>query len=161
MYAYHYARQELINSAPNTLFSYLDDPSRLSAHMERSSWRMGGGEMSIELGGGNWQQVDSTALMRGTAFGMSLQVRSRLTEYAPPRKKAWETIGEPHLLVIGGYRMGVEVTDASMGALLRVFIDYNRPSHFPARLLGALFGRSYARWCVNTMATDARDHFLK
>lgn len=159
MYTYHYARQSEVPCPAEALFRHLDDPTRLSAHMGRASWQMGGGKMSIELGDGGWQQVGATALMQGRALGIALRVRSRLVEYAPPQRKTWETDGEPDLLMIGRYRMGLEISDRPAGALLRVFIDYDPPQHFPARALGVVFGRFYARWCVDTMVADALKHF--
>ena len=66
-------------------------------------------------------------------------------------------MGDLQLLVIGQYRMGVEITPEGRLTRLLVFIDYDLP---PANTwLGRLFGRMYARWCVAQMTKGARDHF--
>ena len=41
------------------VFTYVDDPTRLSSHMSKSSWMMGGGQMEIELDGGRGHNVGS------------------------------------------------------------------------------------------------------
>jgi hypothetical protein len=83
-----------------------------------------------------------------------------VTECAPPRRKVWETVGTPRLLVIGPYRMGFEVSpEGAAGSRLRVFIDYALPTGAPARWLGRALGGAYARWCTHRMVRDAVSHF--
>jgi hypothetical protein len=77
----------------------------------------------------------------------------------PPHRKEWETIGRPWLLVIGDYRLGFEIASAGESANLRVFIGHNLPSSPELRLLGYIFGRVYARWCVRQMVDGARANF--
>jgi hypothetical protein len=90
---------------------------------------------------------------------MELAVEEVVTERKPPHRKVWETMGSPQLLVIGPYRMGVEVTPEGQTSRLRVFIDYALPERAPARWLGRLFGRYYARWCTRQMVDDAVTYF--
>ncbi len=63
-------------------------------------------------------------------------------------------MGEPRLLIIGPYRMGFDLVAVGADAKLRVAIDYQLMGL--SRLLGRLFGRSYAKWCVRQMAQDAQ-----
>ena len=70
--------------------------------------------------------------------------------------KAWETVAEPRLLVVGHYRMGFEVQPASGGSRVRVFIDYALPEAGLPRLLGILFANWYADWCTRMMADDVK-----
>ena len=88
-----------------------------------------------------------------------LSVEEIVTERVPLQRKVWETTGSPKLLVIGQYRMGFEITSEGNGSLLRVDIDYALPEDAPARWLGSLFGRFYARWCTRQMLADAEKHF--
>jgi hypothetical protein len=92
-------------------------------------------------------------------FGLVLSVEEIVIERVPPQRKVWETTGSPKLLVIGQYRMGFEITSQGNGSLLRVDIDYALPEDAPARSLGSLFGRFYARWCTRQMLADAAKHF--
>lgn len=141
-----------------TAFNYLDDHERLAAHMTSSSSMMAGGSMAFAFDEARGRMVGSIISMTGNVFGIALAAQEQITERAPPLRKAWETTGTPHLLVIGKYRMGFELIPANDGFELRVFIDYSLPTGF-ARLLGLFAGRGYARWCVNAMARDAEKHF--
>jgi len=141
------------------VFAHVDDHTRLSSHMSRSSWMMGGGRMEIELDSGRGQTVGSRIRLAGKIFGMRLSVEEVVTERDPPHRKVWETTGSPRLLVIGRYRMGFEVTPRGNSALLRVYIDYALPESVPARWFGYLLGRYYARWCARQMVNDAVRHF--
>jgi len=92
-------------------------------------------------------------------MGIELFLEEVVTEREPPRHKAWETIGSPRLLVIGGYRLGFDITDGNNTSELRVFIDYDLPAALVSRWLGYIFGKMYAKWCVQQMVNGARDHF--
>jgi hypothetical protein len=97
--------------------------------------------------------------LEGRVLGIGLLVEEVVSERDPPTRKAWETIGKPRLLVIGGYRMGFAITPQGASSQLRVFIDYAPPATPIGRLLCALFGGVYARWCAEQMVDDAARHF--
>ena len=97
--------------------------------------------------------------LAGRVFGVELLVDEIVTERDPPRRKVWETTGAPKLLAIGHYRMGFELSPQGNGSMLRVFIEYALPEMAPARWLGRLFGKRYARWCTQRMVDDAVRHF--
>lgn len=144
---------------PATLFAHLDDPMRLSSHMGRRSWRMGGGRMDVSVDSGGGREVGSHIVLAGSAFGIPLGLDEVIVERRPPEAKAWETVGEPRLLVIGAYRMGFAIQPQACGSSLRVFIDYALPARGASRWLGRMFGSAYARWCTRTMVADAAAHF--
>jgi hypothetical protein len=151
----HYEASALVAAPPQTVFAYADDPARLSSHMSKSSWMMGGGRMLTELDAGQGQTVGSRIRLSGRVFGLELSVEEIVIERVPPQRKVWETIGSPRLLVIGHYRMGFEIASQEKGSLLRVYIDYALPQDAPARWLGFLLGRYYARWCTQRIVNDA------
>ena len=159
MLPYHDESRAVLPIAASVLFAYLDDHARLAAHMSKSSWRMGGGRMSIELDEAGGHRVGSRIRMAGRVLGISLALEEAVTEYEVPHRKVWETIGQPRLLVVGGYRMGFEISPQPHGSQLRVFIDYDLPRATPVRGLTALLARYYARWCTSQMVTDAVKHF--
>lgn len=132
----------------DSVFAYADDPARLSSHMSKSSWMMGGGRMESEFDAGLGQTVGSRISLSGRVFGVNLSLDEVVIERVPPERKAWQTTGSPRLLVIGHYRMGFEIVSQENGSLLRVYIDYSLPEDAPARWLGFLLGRYYARWCT-------------
>jgi hypothetical protein len=155
----HYEESAFIHGSPNQVFDYVDDHSRLSSHMSESSWMMGGGRMSIEVDEGRGQVVGSHIRLGGKVFGIKVFLDEVVTHRESPRKKVWETVGNPKLLVIGKYSMGVEIYDEKGGSRLRVFIDYELPTEASTRWLGYLLGGMYAKWCVRQMLRDAREQF--
>jgi hypothetical protein len=148
-----------VEAPPDAVFSYLDDHSRLSAHMSKRSWMMAGSSMALELDAAGGREVGSRIRLSGRVLGMMLWVDEIVTERNPPQRKVWETTAEPQLLIIGKYRMGFEIEPRMTGSHLRVFIDYALPVTFPARWLGRILGRLYAQWCTSRMANDAAMHF--
>jgi Polyketide cyclase / dehydrase and lipid transport len=151
----------LVRASADELFDYVDDYARLSSHMNRSTWMMGGGRMETEVDPGGGRRVGSRIRMSGRVFGLLLSLEEVVTERVPPRRKVWETIGRPRLLVIGNYRMGFEIEPQGTGSTLRVFIDYALPGTPAAWWLGRLFGRHYARWCTRRMVSDASRWFVE
>lgn len=152
----HYHEDAAINTSSTTLFDYLNDHTRLSSHMSKSSWMMGGGQMTTSIDEGRGQRVGSHIRLSGKAFGVSIYLDEVVTRYEPPRFKSWETVGTPKLIIIGHYRMGVEITSGEYSTL-RVFIDYNLPQTHT--WLGYLFSKTYAKWCVRQMLYGAREYF--
>lgn len=148
-----------VATPPAALFDRLDDPTRLSAHMSTSSWRMVGGGMETVLDEGRGQRPGSRTVLRGRVLGMTLSVESAVVERTPPVRKTWETVGEPRLLVIGRYRMGYEIGSSGTASRVTVFIDYAPPHTVAGRVLCALLGGFYARWCVHEMLAAATTRF--
>ena len=155
----HFETQVEVGAPPAKVFDFLDDHRRLSAHMTESSWMMVGSHMTIGMDEKQGRAVGAKITLSGSILGLSLIVEEVITEYEAPYTKAWKTIGSPRLLVIGPYSMGFSLSPRQGGSQLRVFIDYSPPSEGASRLLGRLFGKSYARWCTNRMARDATLHF--
>ena len=153
----HYESRVLIKAPAEDVFAYVDDPAHLSSHMDESSWMMGGGRMDISVDDGRGQRVGSHIRLSGKVFGVTLFLDEEVTRREPPRMKVWETVGNLRLLVIGHYRMGVEVEPQESNSLLRVYIDYDLP--LTNAWLGRLFGGIYAKWCVRQMIKGTRDHF--
>jgi hypothetical protein len=148
-----------IQTTPKALFAYLDDQVSLGSHMEKPSAMMLGGSMRYILDEGKGRRLGSVIRMEGAFLGIRLSVEEVVTEREPPVRKAWETRGIPHLLILVGYRMGFDVSPADRGQRLRVFIEYNTPRTLFGRIAGFLFAGLYARWCIGRMATEVAAHF--
>ena len=156
---FHTESTRIVTASADAAFSHLDDHNRLAGHMNQSSWLMAGSRMTIEMDAAKGRATGSHIHLRGRVLGIPIQVEEVVTEHEPPFRKAWETIGDPKLLVIGHYKMGFEITRQSTSSLLRVFIDYDLPEPWLTRLLGNLLGGFYARWCTDSMAKDAAAYF--
>lgn len=158
-FAYHYEASAVVRARAEDVFRFVDDPMALASHMGKSSWRTGGGRMSMEFDAGGGRVPGSRIVMRGSVMGLQLELEEIVYERDVPRRKTWATVGTPRLLVIGHYRMGFSIEPAAEHSSLRVFIDYELPAGGLPRLLGLLFAGFYARWCVDRMLDDAARHF--
>ena len=155
----HYEESMLITANPNAVFEYVDDHKRFSSHMSKSSWMMGGGRMDASVDEGQGQKMGSHIILSGKAFGIPLSLDEVVTLYNPPRAKAWKTVGEPKLLIIGSYSMGIEIKPQNLDSQLLVYINYDLPK--TNVWLGYLLSGFYAKWCVRQMINGARDEFNK
>jgi hypothetical protein len=154
-YPAHEEEAVQVAASCESLYEYLDDPARLGAHMSRRNWRTAGMRMDYALDPQRGQGVGARIGLRGALLGLRLAVDEVVVESEPPYRKSWETVGVPRLLVIGPYRMGFRIErGAPVNAVLTVFIDYQ-----PKRKILSGLVRVYARWCVTSMASDARRHF--
>jgi len=95
--------------------------------------------------------------MSGRVFGANIFLDEVVTRHEPPILKAWETVGNLNLLVIGHYQMEIKIQPKNSKSLLNISIDYNLPQKNV--WLGRLFGDVYARWCVKQMINGVKDHF--
>lgn len=154
-YARHRETRVDVHAAAPELFDHLDDPRRLASHMSKSSLAMAGGSMSFTFDAGGGRAVGSRMRLAGRMLGIQLFVEESVTERRPPHAKAWETRGEPSLLVIGRYRMGFVIEPRGAVSLLRVYIDYDLPKG-GWRWAAYLLGDAYAGWCTRRMAHDAK-----
>jgi hypothetical protein len=160
-YERHYEEHVTLPVGAEKIFSYADDFSQLSSHMNKSSSMMMGGSMETLLDEGRGQAIGSHIRMKGKMMGIELSLDEVVTEREPPRHKVWETIGRQRLLVIDRYRLGFDISKRDRVSDLRVFIDYDLPAKIPLRWLGLAFGKFYAKWCVQQMVNDARERFIR
>jgi hypothetical protein len=159
IYSLHHQDSKLISADAAEIFAFIDDHTRLSSHMNKSSWMMGGGRMDTAVDEGHGQDVGSHIRMSGNAFGITLSLDEVVTHREPPHLKVWETVGTPKLLVVGHYRMKAEIEPQENGSLLTVSIDYDLPA--TNVWLGKLFSGMYAQWCIQQMIKDTYRHFQK
>ncbi len=156
---YHHQKEVIIPASQAEVFAYLDDQTRLAAHMEKRSMMLLGGRMTYDFDAAQGRSVGSVIRMGGHFLGLALVVVEVVTERTPPAHKTWETRGRQRLLIIDSYVMGFETRDIAGRTSTRVYIDYRLPSSLPGRWFGLLFAGFYARWCVSRMLDDASRHF--
>lgn len=156
--SHHFEDTVVINASAEAVFAYADDHKNFSSHMNKASWMMGGGKMETTVDKGEGKKIGSHIKMGGKVFGIELFLDEVVTKYEPPYKKVWQTVGDVKLLVIGHYTLGFEITPQKNGSNLKVFIDYELPSG-PSKILGILFSKIYAKWCVNQMINGVAENF--
>lgn len=154
----HYEQTAMIAATPVEVFAFADDHRNFSAHMNESSLMMAGSSMETVIDEGGGQKVGSHIKMSGKVLGIPIDLNEVVVERVPPQRKVWETVGTPHLLVVGSYVLGFEITPKDSGSSFRVFIEYGLP-HGYAQIMGLLLGKIYAKWCVGQMARSVRNHF--
>jgi hypothetical protein len=111
--------------------------------------------MEYDLDGQQGQAIGSRIVLRGRALWVEFYVEQVVTEREPPRLKAWETVGQVRLVVVGPYRVEFRIEPASLeGSRLAIDIQCEPVARCPLWLT-----RLYARWCVWRMASDAARHF--
>lgn len=158
-YPLHHEASGDVAASPAALFAHLDDPARLSSHMQKRSMAMMGATMQLETDALGGKAIGSVIRMRGRVLGIALGLEETVSRREPPFLKTWDTLGEPDLLVIGAYRMGFRIAASDGGSRLTVFIDYALPSARSMRWLRGLLAPVYARWCCARMLGDAQQAF--
>ena len=159
IYAHSAQADVEVAASAERVFDYLDDQPNTGAHMKRSSLMMLMGSMAYSFDHARGRSVGSVITMSGNVAGLKLHAEQIVTQRQPPFLKAWETRGEPHLFVIGHYRMRFQIEAMASLCRLSVFIDYNDPRPIIGRTAGRLLAAGYARWCVKRIATDAEEAF--
>lgn len=154
--AFTKAAEAVVPADPTAVFTILDDPRRLGRHMEKPSAIMLGGSMRTTLDDKGGRAVGSVIQVEGSVLGFTLSILEKVIERDPPRRKVWETIEEPRLIVFGNYRLGFEIAPEGPGSRVRVFIYYDLPRTALGRLLGPVGAHAYARWCVTRMLAEAQ-----
>lgn len=157
-FSFHHEKEVRLNTSPEDAFVYLDDFRRLSAHMANASAMMAGSKMTLSTDEQDGQAPGARVRMEGKVPGLTRALEEVVTEREPPFTKVWQTV-RSELLVIGQYQLGFALGASGDRSLLRVFIDYDLPRHGFARWWGKLLGETYARWCVERMASDAAARF--
>lgn len=158
-YQHHLASNVELNATSEVAFEFLNDPHHLSSHMRKKSIMMAGSKMDIKLDSKGGKVVGSEIILEGAMMGIPLFVREFVTEIIPAKRKIWETEGPQKMLIIDQYKMGFDLSPNDGKSNLHVFINYNLPKSGIGRLLGKMFARSYAQWCTDKMASDAKKHF--
>lgn len=154
----HLEKSSLVAKDITSVFDFIDDHIKFSSHMNKSSWMMGGAKMTTEVDKDKGQKIGSHIKMGGKIMGFNLFLDEVVTERSRPTRKVWKTVGNPNLLVIGNYQMGVELVPENNKTKLKVFIDYDLPDG-ASKVLGVMFGNMYAKWCVDQMLNGVVDHF--
>ena len=155
----HYEESVLIPVSPQEVFAFVDDHTRFSSHMTKSTLMMGGEKMNIQLDENEGKKVGSHIRMDTNILGIKIFLDEVVTVHSPPYKKGWKTVGDINLVVIGHYTMALEITPKESGSALTVSIDYELPDKLT--WLGILFGGMYAKWCVRQMIGGTKDYFAE
>ena len=92
---YHDHAESIIRASQAQVFAYLDDLTRLAAHMEKRSMMMLGGRMTYEFDAAQGRAVGSVIRMGGSFLGIPLFVEELVTKRIPPHPQALGNKGTP------------------------------------------------------------------
>ena len=159
LFSRHTESSVVVHVAPEAVFAFMDAHENIAAHMERPTWAMLGGTMTSSIDKLAGKETGSVIRIAGTVLGISISLAEEIVERLPPRRKRWETIGKPQLMVMGGYRMGFDIERMADGCRVTVVIDYDIPEGIWGSLLGRLFAPAYARWCVQRIVDTVAHEF--
>lgn len=146
-------RETIIAASAECVFGYVDDIRNLARHMsERGSMPMMGSKLKLEILTAEPTGVGATYLYSGRMLGLAIDFPETVNRYVPGRENVWRTIGEPRLLIIESYEMGVRVEPIAEGQTrLTIAVDYTLPRSGLWHVLGRLLAATYARWCLDSM----------
>lgn len=158
-YSRHYEETKTISASPKEVFEFVDNPLHLSEHMAEPTPQMLWGWMKNTPDADGGMKVGSIMRVEGSVLGIGLSLIERVIEREVPTHKAWQTFDDIHLLVIGHYIMGFDLSQQENISKLRVYIDYNLPPSGLGKVFGLILGDLYAKWCVTQMLNDTKKHF--
>ena len=144
-----------IAAAPETVFAHVDDFQNVGWHMTERSVAMMGSRLRLDRLSESTTGVGARYRWHGRIAGLAVDVTEAVTEWVPNRRKVWETVGQPRLIIMSGYRMSFTVAPTSVGTVLTITIEYELPGFLVGRVLGWLLGDMYSRWCLRWMCRDA------
>jgi hypothetical protein len=145
-----------IHGPAHVVFEFLDDFARLGGHMSQRSMALLGSRLDLDRLSPQATGVGARYRWHGRILGLAVDLTEVVTEWVRDRRKAWQTVGEPRLIVMSGYRMGFTVAQGQSDSALTVEIEYDPPRTRGGRLLAWLLGDAYARWCLRRMCRDAK-----
>lgn len=147
-----------ITASAERVFAYVDDIRNLARHMSESrSMPMMGSKLKLEILTPASTGVGATYRYSGRMLGLTLDFSEMVTKYIPGRGKIWHTIGDPQLLIVSNYEMGLTVNPMSADVCrLTIAFDYELPRSMVGRLLGRALAGSYARWCLDSMVQGTK-----
>ena len=153
-------KQILIEAPPQKVFAQMDDFSKTGMHMGESSMMMMGSKLKLEQLSSNATGVGATYRWHGKIMGMAIDFTETVSQWQPPERKEWETVGEAKIIIMSWYRMWFEIRPVEHGTLAKLFISYLPPQNWFFKILSFLLARLYCNWCLNNMLNDTKKTFV-
>jgi hypothetical protein len=151
-------RSVVIAAPAERVFAYVDDIRNMARHMsEERSMAMMGSRLTLEIVTPEVTGIGATYRYFGRMMGLTLDFSETVTRYVPGREKGLRTIGDPRLLIIGGYEMGVNVQPLTeVSCRLTITFGYDLPRAGLWRIVGWALAPWYGRWCLDSMTQGAK-----
>lgn len=144
-----------INAPPETIFAFMDDIHNSGMHMTGRSMAMFGSRLNLEVLSTASTGPDVSYRWKGRIVGLPVDFTVVVKKWIKDVEKVWETIGHPKVIVIGWFRMFLNLTPVDGKTSVTLGITYDRPKGLLGKLLCLLLGPWYAKWCLKKMLRDA------
>ncbi|HUC82583.1 MAG TPA: SRPBCC family protein [Flavisolibacter sp.] len=149
-------KQKVIQATPQKVFAQMDDFSKTGMHMGESSMMMMGSKLRLEQLSPNATGVGASYRWHGKIMGLAIDFTETVTEWQPPERKEWQTIGKARIIIMSWYRMWFEIMPVEQGTLVKLSISYLPQKNGFFKILSFLFARLYCNWCLNNMLNDTK-----
>lgn len=149
-------KQILIQASQQKVFAQMDDFSKTGMHMGESSMMMMGSKLKLEQLSPSTTGVGATYRWYGKIIGLAMDFTETVTEWQPPERKEWETIGKAKIIIMSWYRMWFEIGPGEHGTMVRLSISYLPPENWFFKILSFLFVKFYCNWCLKNMLNDTK-----
>lgn len=140
---------------PEIVFGCLDDLGVTGMHMSQSSMPLMGGKMDLEFLTPQKTGLHTKYRWTGKVLWWPLDFSVEVTEWVRGRKKTWETIGSPEMVIFSWFRMKLRVEEIPGGSIAYLSIGYKKAKGFFNKIICSLVGDWYSRWCLRKMLTDS------
>lgn len=153
----NYEKLAVIKGSPEEVFSFMDDIENIGMHMTKSNAPMMGSKLTIE-----WLTQFKTGLgskyrWKGNVMGMEMDFTVEVSRWIKDAEKKWGTTGNAKMIVLSWFEMYFYLQPFEDGRTQVILgINYTKSK---GSILGFLLGRSYSKWCVNSMLRDTIKHF--
>ena len=152
----NYERTMIINGHPDSVFAFMDDIRNTGKHMTKKSSAMAGSKLKIEWLSAHFTGPGTKYRWTGKVMGMKMDFTVEVSKWTKGKEKKWGTVGDAKMIVIDWFEMYLWIEPTPDGkSKVKLGIDYTKPKSF----LGFMLGKTYSKWCVNSMLKDTRKHF--
>ncbi|MBB1286855.1 SRPBCC family protein [Flavisolibacter sp. BT320] len=98
-------KKMVIPAPPQKVFEQMDDFSKTGMHMGESSMLMMGSKLTLEQLSQNATCVGASYRWHGKIMGLAIDFAETVTEWQPPERKEWQTIGKAKIIIMSWYKM--------------------------------------------------------
>jgi len=152
----YYQKEMLIKGSPEEVFAFMDDIRNTGKHMTENSGPMAGGKLNIEWLSGHKTGLGTRYRWTGKVLGMKMDFTVEVSKWLAGKEKTWGTVGPAKMIVIDWFEMDL-LTSPENNERTKARLEIHYTKH--KGILGFLFGKWYAKWCVKSMLKDTRKHF--
>lgn len=121
----------LIRTPRETVFRFMDDPSRGGMHMTGRSMMMMGSRLVVEQLSPNPTGTNARFRWHGRMMGIPMDFTTIVTSWVLDAEKTWETERGARMIILSWYRMRLALSDGTHGTNATLSLEWERPDAWP------------------------------